>query len=134
MKTILLSDLSNPRLARAVSRQIGGKATLFDRYSDICNHGANSGFPGFVYYYETVEFSRRNRPAILESLKDDSENQGIGVLELVFGFRCLNGDFSLDEIGAALYGRYNSDLDLIYNALAWYALEKVCFDLDCALS
>jgi hypothetical protein len=129
-----LSDLSCHSLAVKVSRHCGGKSELLSIYRDVCNHGADSGFNGFIYYYETVEFFRKAKNLIIEALAIDCDDLGISIIDMVSGFRCICNDWSSDEIGRALYGPYNSDLDVIYNALAWYALEKVCFEIDSHLN
>jgi hypothetical protein len=128
--SIKFSDLPNPTLARAVSRQVGGKSELLGIYADVLSHGADSGFSGFIYYYETIKFWKTNKKTIIESIQDLADDCGQGVLEMVSNFNCIKGDFSHEEIGKALYGNYSDDLDLIYNCLAWYALESVCSNLD----
>lgn len=127
---IKLCELSHPSLALAVSRQIGGKSELLQHYQDVINHGADCGFNGFIYYSETVNFWRNNKKSILESLSQLANDLGENATEIVKNFNCIKGDFSTDEVGKALYGRYCEEFDLIYNCLAWYALETVCQEID----
>ncbi|MBE9242876.1 DUF7222 domain-containing protein [Synechocystis salina] len=127
---IKLCELSNPSLALAVSRQMGGKSELLQHYKDVVNHGADSGFNGFIYYSETVKFWRNNKKLILESLSQLADDLGENVINMVRNFNCIKGDFSTDEIGKALYGSYREEFDLIYNCLAWYALETVCQEME----
>jgi hypothetical protein len=128
--TIKLCELSNPSLALAVSRQMGGKSELLQHYKDVANHGADCGFNGFIYYAETVKFWRNNKKLILESLSQLADDLGENVTDMVKNFSCIKGDFSTDEIAKALYGNYCKEFDLIYNCLAWYALETVCQEMD----
>jgi hypothetical protein len=112
------------KLARAVIRQLGGWSQFKEFAVDICNHGIDSGFSGFTYYSDTVPFFTRNRRAIIDLAKEQAADFGQGVLEMIAGFNCLNGDYTSDEIGETLFGR-NPDTQ-IANALAWYAGEEVC--------
>jgi hypothetical protein len=125
-----LSRLNNAKLAAVVSRQVGGKEALSEMYKDVCGHGADSVFSGFIYYSETVEFYRRAKKLIIDALENDASDQGVSVIDLVKSFNCIKGDYSSREIAIALYGRYTSDLDVVYNCLAWYALEKICQEID----
>jgi hypothetical protein len=127
---IKLCELSNPSLALAISRQMGGKSELLQHYKDVANHGADSGFNGFIYYSETVKFWRNNKKLILESLSQLADDLGENVINMVRNFNCIKGDFSTDEIGKALYGSYCEEFDLIYNCLAWYALETICQEME----
>lgn len=112
-------------LISAVAKQCGGWEEFTGHAEDVVNHGADSGFSGFTYYSETVAFALANLPAIREYLKIQAEEwSDMSALEFVKGFRCLNNDFTLDEIGEALFGA-DPDATAILNALAWYALEEV---------
>jgi hypothetical protein len=124
-----INQTSNPTLTRAVAKQCGGFENLKEIAADVCNHGASSGFGGFIYYSETAEFYAKNRKAILQNLEDLASNLGENAIAIVKGFRCLNGDYSEAEIGATLYGSKNKHETAVANALAWYALEEVCRDL-----
>lgn len=125
-------------LASAVHRQLGIPVSeLPDTLADVRRGGADSGFPGFTYYADTVSFAKRHRAAILDSLAeladDLGEGRGIsGAVKLAHGFRLIK-DFGIPE--AAVYsalmgGRIPSgidprDVDQVRNSLAWYALEEV---------
>lgn len=118
---LYVSELVNP-----VLNQLGGDWE--DKQNDlrgVSECGAAGGFGGFIYYSETCEFYKRNRARIVRSLEDLADGLGEGVIEMVRNFNCIKGDYSVNEIGKALYGRYNEDYQYIYNALAWYALEEV---------
>ena len=110
-------------LTRAVIKQLGGWSSFKGSAPDIANHGIDGGYCGFVYYTDTVAFFKRNRRDIVELAKQQADDFGMGVLEMVAGFNCLNGDYSTDEIGETLFGGPVNDQ--IANALAWYAGEEV---------
>lgn len=115
-------------LNAAVVRQMGGWSSFKESAGDIARHGIDGGFNGFIYHTETNTFARRNIAAIREALKEDADNLGEGILGLVAGFRCLNGDYSQDEIAQVIYGNGN-DVEIL-NALAWYAAETVARRYD----
>lgn len=117
------------KLIKAVKRQTGRDWIDFqDEMRNVSSSpcGAAGGFGGFIYYSETCTFWRRNRKIITERLNDLAFELGENTLQMVMSFGGIkDGDFSEDEVGRALYGRYNSDLDWIYNTFAWFALEEV---------
>ena len=116
------SDIPAP-LIRAVVRQLGGWESFQESAPDINNHGLSGGFSGFTYYTDTVAFARKNRAAIAQLAERDADDFGQGVLEMIQGFRCLQGGYTQAEIAKCLYGR--GDDTQILNALAWYAGESV---------
>ena len=96
-------------LASAVHRQLGIPVSeLPDTLADVRRGGADSGFPGFTYYADTVSFAKRHRAAILDSLvslaDDLGEGKGItAAVRLVSGFRCVKDSrVSEESILAAL--------------------------------
>ena len=99
-----------------------------------CSSGAGGGFCGFTYYYETWDFFRRNRAAIVAALQDMAEEIGeVCAVDLVRSFNCFKGDQpTADEVGRLLWGEIpahwseGSDIDQRYiaNACAWFALEE----------
>ena len=116
------------RMLSDISRRVG----TWEEYRDgiaqeINDHGADCGFSGFVYYYETSAFFRRRSNEILPMLRDLAEELGQTPAEMVSGFRCLSGVVDRDTVAAVLaFGRvgYN-DRATVQNALAWFALETV---------
>lgn len=116
-------------VVKAVVRRIGRESI-----QDVNEHGISGGFSGFIYYTETVAFWKKYKKIIMKMLENDASDFGVGIVEMVQNFNCLvntstkerKPDYTSDEIGRALYGRYNEELDIIYNALAWYAAEIVC--------
>lgn len=117
MKTA--KQTNQPRLTRAVIRQLGGT----DYLSDAANHGADAGFPGFTYYADTVPFFRRNRKEILARLESLAADLGEEMLQCLAGFQCLKGVPTLDLArGIDGRGEYATQ---VQNALTWFALEEV---------
>ena len=115
-------------IIHAVIQKIG-----MESIKDVNNYGMEQGFPGFIYYSETVKFWRKYKKSILAMLKNDTSYWESGIVGMVQNFNCLNNtdkktvpEYTEEEIGEALFGRYNPELDIIYNALAWYAAENVC--------
>jgi hypothetical protein len=123
-KEIDFSIFQFPILAQRVVDQIGGEESFLEKWEDIINHGISGGFSGFIYYSETTDFSKRNICLIREMARQQAEDFGMGMLEMIQGFNCLGKDFSLDEIGETLFGG-GEDVQIL-NALAWYAAEETC--------
>jgi len=123
---IKVSDTRYPRLTRAILRRI-------DRESleDVCNHGASGGFSGFTYYTDTLSFYKVHKGDILDLAKEQAQDFGQGMMEMIAGFGCLkDSKYSADDIGEALYsGRGDAATD-VRNAMAWYALEEVARELN----
>ena len=121
------------KLINAVKRQIGDVNDL----EDVYNHGADAGFSGFTYYSDTVAFYKKNKTAIIELAKEQAEDMGFNVLEMIGGFNCLKYyDYKTNRwtdtegqeaIGQTIYGRKVDDV--VANALAWYALEEVAREI-----
>lgn len=125
MKKFIAQSHLPASLIRAVVRQLGGWESFKESALDITNHGIDSGFHGFIYYSDTVEFFRKNRSTIIELAKSQADDFGVGLLEMVANFNCLRGDYTIDEIGQTLFGTSRQMDDSIANAMAWYAGEEV---------
>jgi len=119
-----------PKLAESVVNQMGGDESFLASWEDIINHGISGGFSGFLYYSDTTDFAKRNIRLIRELAKQQAEDFGLGMLEMIKGFRCLKNAYSEDEIGECLWGEGNDDSDQILNALAWYAVEEICHEFS----
>jgi hypothetical protein len=122
-----------PKLAQAVIEQMGGEESFLQSWEDIINHGISVGFSGFIYYSETTDFAKRNIRLIREMARQQADDFGMGMLEMIQGFNCLMTrervkpycfDYSVDYIGETVFG--DGDDTQILNALAWYAAEEVC--------
>jgi len=123
-KKLIESTCIPAALVRATVRQCGGWDNFTDRACDVANHGAAGGFSGFIYYPETVAFTRRNRAAIAELCESMAEEIGAGgAVALVRGFNCLKGDYTEGEVARTLYGTGDGE-QIVANALAWFALEE----------
>jgi hypothetical protein len=127
LKTFVENSYIPAKLIRAVIRQMGGWESFKESAPDIASHGIDGGFNGFIYNHETENFARRNRKEISQLASQHADDFGLGVNEMIRGFRCFKGDkLSDDEIGLALYaGKQGEDSPAILNGLAWYAGEEV---------
>lgn len=88
-------------------------------------------FGNFIYYTDTVAFTAKSRKIIAEYAAEHSTEIGYkDEIEMILGFNCLqHDDLTSSDIARALYGRLTDDdkKTIIYNALAWYALEVVAW-------
>ena len=115
------------KLIRAVVRQVGGWEDFQQIAKDVAGNGADDGYKGFTYYDDTVAFTKRNKCAILEfASEQDSQIESVGLIKFVAGFGCLD-ETEDDEVARALYAGRGDAVTGIYNALAWYMLEEVCY-------
>lgn len=121
-------DTRRPALTRAVAKQCGGFDSLKEMAPDICNHGADGGFSGFIYCSDTTEFYAKNRTEILDLAKEMAADLGENLIGLVKGFNCLKHSTE-EEIGITLYGNKSQHDTQVANALAWFALEEICREL-----
>lgn len=113
-------------LIRATVRQSGGWESFKESAQDVTNHGADGGFGGWIYYTETLKFTRTNKKAIMEALESMAQDLGEGVLEMVQGFGVFRNDKpTTDEIARAIYQGKGEIADTVLNVLAWFALEEV---------
>jgi hypothetical protein len=112
------------KLTRAVAKQVGGMETLKNIAADVCNHGADAGFNGFIYYSDTANFYQKNKPVILELLAEMAADMGESSIALVKSFNCVQA--TEGEIGATLYASKAHHSTNVSNALAWFALEEIC--------
>ena len=129
MKTLINNSSIPATLIRAVVKNMNGWGSFKERAQDVADHGASCGFGNFVYYTDTVAFTRKNRKAIAELAAQQAADFGdSSEIEMILGFNCFRqDDLTSSDIARALYGRLTDDdkKTMIYNALAWYALEEV---------
>jgi hypothetical protein len=104
---------------------------------DIRNHGADTGWTGFTYYSDTVEFVKNNRKEIRELIREMAAETEHQAIEFIMSFNCLDrADASQREAaGRFVYGGKYEESDncageIVYNALAWFALEEVARQLE----
>jgi F0F1-type ATP synthase gamma subunit len=114
----------NPTLIRAVIRQLGGFNSFKESAPDIAKHGISGGFSGFIYYTETVAFTKRTKNLILELLQEYADSVGESLLDSLASFNCLRGE-TMESIADGLYNPRSENKTQIHNVLAWYAAEEV---------
>jgi len=111
-------------LKRAVMRQFGDSEYFYESVPDIVNYGASGGVSGFIYYSDTVNFTKRNKDKIMQSLTELSDDLGESIVSMLSHWQCLKG-MSQCEIMEGLYNPRSDNKTTVYNAIAWYALEDV---------
>jgi hypothetical protein len=125
----------NNSLINAVKEELGKDEYLKSTMVEVCNHGADCGFSGFIYHYETIKFFDDNKDDIITLAKDLSEDLGTGLLEMISQFNCLNTNYSVSEVAEVLFSNEEHEAATqIKNAMSWFALEEVsrfCVDNDC---
>lgn len=112
------------KLIRSVIRQIGGWESFKESAQDITNYGLAGSYSGFIYYTETVAFTKRNKEEIDLLLKDLASDLGESFSELLCSFNCLKGYYD-SEILDGYYNPRSENRAEVYNALSWFALEEV---------
>jgi hypothetical protein len=109
-------------LADAVICQSGGWRSFAENAPDISAHGIDGGFCGWIYTAETVAFFNANRAAIVHWIAQTADDFGMGSLEMLKSWRCLQ-DCTDSEILQTLAGIDPSDT--VANGLAWGIAEDV---------
>jgi hypothetical protein len=122
LKNLIDSTNIPASLVRGVVRQMGGWESFKQSAPDITRHGISGGFHGFIYYTDTLRFAHAHRKVILEMASQQSKELGFGLVEMIKGFRCMDGATEA-EIVEGLAG--NTDQTQVPNGLAWYAGEEV---------
>ncbi len=113
------------RLIRATILQFGDWDYFKQTASDIAQYGAAGSFNGFIYYTDTLKFTRNNKKPILDlCFKMDEQIENIGSIAFIASFNCLKG-VTQDSIARAIYVGKGDDSTQVLNALAWFALEEV---------
>lgn len=115
-------------LVRSTVRQCGGWEMFKEdaKNLQLCSCGAAGGFGGFIYYTDTIAFTKRNKKALLELCKEQAEEcygKGYSVGQFIAGFNCVDCD--AEQVVIALYTGKGDNVTEVYNALAWFALEEV---------
>lgn len=96
------------RLHKAIKKHSGMED---DEIIQAGEHGADSGWPGFTYYTDTVKFYDKNADDIWEVLDQVADDMGEGnALEMIAKF------------GGA---KNVSDDQTFKNLMSWYALEEI---------
>ena len=131
LKSFIKNSSIPATLIRALVKNMQGWDSFKESAQDVVDHGASCGFGSFIYYTDTMAFTAKNRSAIAAYTYEQAKDIGYtDEIEMILSFKCLqdyNDPITTSEIAKALYGRL-ADTDtktIIYNALAWYALEEV---------
>lgn len=126
LKSFLNHTHINKKLVRSTIKQFGGLEYFKESASDICNYGASGGFSGFIYYSDTVKFTKRNKKAIFELCREYSLELGESgsVAGFLKGFNCLKSE-PIAEIEDGLYNPKSDNQTTIFNVLAWFVLEEI---------
>jgi hypothetical protein len=102
---------------------------LSGNLADCAKHGADGGFPGFIYYEETIVFFLRNRKDIVKNLEHTADELGEDIIGMVQHFGVFRHDIppSVGDIGRALWdtGKVRDNLTSLYNVFAWFCLEEI---------
>ena len=130
MSDFLKSANINPKLAGAVIRQFGGWENFQEKAADVANHGIDGGYCGFIYYDDTVAFTKKHKKLIIENVEYFADDVvGESFTKVIADFNCLkkSGITENDVITALMYPRSCEEYTVtqVYNALAWYAGETV---------
>ena len=86
---------------------------------DISKHGCNGGFPGLIYYKETVRFHDEHEEEIWELLREDAQNEGVKLADKL-----------------AQVSKDVGSLTQLKNQLVWWAVEvrahEICSEREAA--
>lgn len=132
--TKLAESSGHSKLVRAVVRQSGGWEMFKENARDICRHGIDGGFHGWIYYRETVPFAERYITEILVLAGEWSQSTGIPLGQMIANLSCIKAlDISETELLLYLlylivekFVRKPEEHDRVMNCLAWFAAEEVC--------
>jgi hypothetical protein len=101
---------------------------LSDVFKECSEHGADSGFSGFIYYSETIPFFIANRQDIVNHMEQTAAEFGTDIISMVQGFGVFrhSNKPTPSEVGRALWdSKEYQELTTLYNVFAWYALEEI---------
>lgn len=132
LKDIIAVSMIPETLIRAVVKQAGGWKEFQSIAKDISTYGAAGGVHGFTYYTDTVGFFRKHKEDIIlymDALAEEISDKG--ALTMIKDFNCIRGEYCENEVGKALYGRYDHNLTTLYNAITWCVLEQVAHEVVC---
>ena len=129
MSDFMKAANTDPKLTAAVIRHFGGWGNFREKAHDVTNYGIDGGYCGFIYYAETVAFTKKHKKAIVENIKQFADDVGESFTKVIVGFNCLkNSGITEDDVILTLMYPRSCDEDVlqqVYNALAWYAGETV---------
>ena len=134
LKSFIKNSHIPATLIRAIVAGNGGWNEFKEKAKDIVDHGSQSGCGGFIYYTETMAFTAKHHPLIVEFAEDQAKELDYpSAVTMIQDFNMIkNCDFFYSDIAKALYGRLsNNDPDQyyikeqVYNVLCWYIEEEV---------
>lgn len=132
MSDFLKAANTDPKLTAAVIRQFGGWEDFKEQAHDVANHGIDGGFFGFVYYDDTVAFTKKHKKVIIENVKQFADEIGESFVKVIADFNCLkNTGIKENDVMMVLMSPRSCDEDVlqqVYNALAWYVGETVAHE------
>lgn len=132
MSDFLKAANTDPKLASAVIRQFGGWEYFKEQAHDVANQGLHGGFCGFIFYDETVAFTKKHKKLIIENVKQLADDVGENCTKVIADFNCLkNSGITENDVMSALMSPRSCDeyiVTQVYNALAWYAGETVAHE------
>jgi len=98
-------------------------------FKNCSEHGADSGFSGFIYYHETIAFFLKNRKDIVNHMEHTAAEMGTDIISFIQSFGVFRNAEkpTPSEIGQALWdnSKTHPDLTSLYNVFAWYVLEEI---------
>jgi hypothetical protein len=104
---------------------------------ECAEHGADSGFSGFIYYNDTIAFYKKNQQDIVKHMEQTAADFGTDIITMVQEFGVFrHGDKpTTSQVGRALYdsGQTREDLTSLYNVFSWYTLEEISRTWRCFL-
>lgn len=124
-----MTQLTNLQISVIEQLACDNGEELLETFKSINEHGADSGYHGFIYHVDTVQFAKNNKALIMAELRDAAEDSGMTMAQYVASFRCLSYVNALD-VEMFFAGLNEDDETAIYNALAWFALELVSAQLE----
>ena len=135
--TKLAESSGHSKLVRAVVRQSGGWEMFKENARDICRHGIDGGFHGWIYHRETVPFAERYITEILVLAGGWSQYTEIPLGQMIANLSCIKAlDISETELLLYLivekFVREPEERDRVMNCLAWFAAEEV-YGMYCGL-
>ena len=124
-------DITNP-IVVAVLTALGyedySNEDLLVSLNDVSTHGAAGGFNGFTYYAETTAFYDTNTREIWELVESQATLTDETAGALVESFTTMVG-LSVADLFLSDHERKMN----VKNALAWFTLETVAYNMVCFL-
>lgn len=128
IKQVISENGEYKTLINAVISRIGK-----DSIQDVNNHGAQSGFPGFIWYTDTYKFAMQYRKNIVRLLEETAEQFGEEIITMFANFGIFRNSPMDNDDKKDLYkylGGGKPVQSTITNTLAWFALEEICRMFD----